>query len=140
MMPEWLDKHWIEAFIAVVSGVLMPAAVFWGQKYFASRSVVHHVSEALKGYMEEHEKVHEAHEVEHRETEKRLKDLESHYTRIDERLRHLPSRADIDSLGRQIADLTSLVRKVEADVKGVGGSIQSLETRVNMLYRNELEG
>ena len=139
-MPVWFDKGVIEIVIATVTGLLVPAAVFWGQKYFASRSGMNHVSKALQDYIVEHEKVHGEHQSEHRESEKRVKRLEDQFTRIDERLKHMPSQEDIHGLIRQIGDLTSLVRKVEADVKGVGGSVNSLEVRVNMLFKNELEG
>jgi len=139
-MPEWLDKTTIELGIAILSGLLLPAAVFWGQKYFASRSAMNHVSSALNAYIADHKKAHLESEEEHRRNEGRIDQLESQFTRIDERLKYMPSRADLDGLSRSIGDLTSLVRKVEAEVKGVTGSVNTLQTTVNMLVKNELSG
>jgi hypothetical protein len=81
-----------------------------------------------------------AHDEAHDELDGRLSSGDVRFARIEEQLKHLPQRSDIDRLMASIADLSASLRKVEAEVRGVNSSVEGVRTTVNMLVKNELEG
>jgi hypothetical protein len=116
------NTNWVEvaelAFDVVCSvAVGVITWINWGMKTV--------VKSELSTAAEAHDKVHE-------ELEERLAASGERFARIETHLTHMPSRADIELLTRQLG-------QISADIAAVGASVKALTVQVHQLSEHAME-
>lgn len=127
---DWIDT--VRLVWELLGGVAMvlAATLSWSMRAMLRQMV----SKAeLQRHVAEHDEAHE-------ELKGRLSEGDVRFARIEEQLKHLPQRGDIERLMASIGELSASLRKVEAEVRGVNSAVEGVRTTVNMLVKNELEG
>ncbi|MDA8230358.1 MAG: DUF2730 family protein [Magnetospirillum sp.] len=127
---DWIDLARLAWEVIGGIAVLLCTILTW-----SLRTVLRQM--ATKSDLQAHKAEHAA---EHDDVNRALAEGDVRFAKIETTLAHLPQRADIDSLAKAIAELGATTQRVAAKMDGVIGNIGALQTTVNMLVRNELEG
>lgn len=110
--------------------MLLSAVLAWSMRAVLRQMVS---KEELQRHVEDHVE-------EHKDLDKQLGDGEVRFARIEEQLKHLPQRSDIEGLTRSVAAVANSVAEIAGKIQGVNDSVNALRNTVNMLVKNELEG
>jgi chromosome segregation ATPase len=108
------------------------------RREFATKAELGGQALALAEMRREHASYLASHEREHKALSERLDRGELRFQRLEDRIEAMPTRADLDALKEGVAALAGSLASVQAELRGVSGSVTWVREAVDRLVEHEL--